>query len=334
MEKKLVANKAVIVNPQGKILLVRDAGKFDHTQALGKWDFPGGRMDALESPQEGLLRELKEEVGFDPHQVHIQQPLQIGFWGMGGDIQQNPVVGIFYLVRLLGEVEIVLSEEHTEFFWFDPKQTIPNDVWPRVSEAIEAYRRQEGIAVASDAQVKGYQGYGLIQLFTGNGKGKTTAALGEVLRAVGAGKKVGIVFFDKGGETHYFERKMIDQIEGIDYVATGRDRIDPVTGRFDFSIQEIDKQEGKRGLEEIRRMFKEGCDLVVMDEINSSADLGIVSIEEVLSVLDEKPKQTELIMTGRNAPEAFLTRAHLVTEMRLRKHYFYSGVKAREGLDY
>ncbi len=185
-----------------------------------------------------------------------------------------------------------------------------------------------------DTRIKGRQGYGLIQLFTGNGKGKTTAALGEALRAVGAGKKVGIVFFDKGGETHYFERKMIDQIKGIDYIATGRDRIDPVTERFDFSIQEIDKQEGKRGLEEIRRMFKEGYDLVVMDEINSSTDLSIVSIEEVLSVLDDKPQQTELIMTGRNAPETFLTRAHLVTEMRLRKHYFYSGVKAREGLDY
>src|SRR3989338_9585679 len=121
-----------------------------------------------------------------------------------------------------------------------------------------------------DTRIKGRQGYGLIQLFTGNGKGKTTAALGEALRAAGAGKKVGIVFFDKGGETHYFERKMIDQIEGIEYVATGRDRIDPVTGRFDFSIQEIDLREAARGLQEVRRMFEEKYDVVVMDEINST----------------------------------------------------------------
>ena len=108
MEKKFVANKAVIVNPQGKILLVRDARKFDHTQTPGKWDFPGGRMDALESPQEGLLRELKEELGFEYHQIHVQQPLHIGFWGIRGDIQNNPIVGIFYLVLFLGVVEIVL----------------------------------------------------------------------------------------------------------------------------------------------------------------------------------------------------------------------------------
>jgi len=185
-----------------------------------------------------------------------------------------------------------------------------------------------------DTRIKGRQGYGLIQLFIGNGKGKTTAALGEALRAVGAGKKVGIVFFDKGGETHYSERKMIDVIPGLDYIATGRDRIDPITQRFDFSIQEIDKQEGKRGLQEVCRMFKEPYDLIVMDEINSSTDLHIVSLEEVLAVLDAKPETLELIMTGRNAPQAFLDRAHLITEMSLKKHYFYSGVKAREGLDY
>ncbi|OGV47703.1 MAG: hypothetical protein A2017_17625 [Lentisphaerae bacterium GWF2_44_16] len=174
----------------------------------------------------------------------------------------------------------------------------------------------------------------MIQLFTGNGKGKTTAALGEALRAVGAGKKVGIVFFDKGGEMHYSERKMIDSISGMDYIVTGRDRIDPITQKFDFSIQEIDKQEGRRGLQEVRRMFKEGYDLIVMDEINSSTDLKIVCLEDVLVLLDEKPETIELIMTGRNAPQEFFDHAHLVTEMSLKKHYFYSGVKAREGLDY
>jgi cob(I)alamin adenosyltransferase len=185
-----------------------------------------------------------------------------------------------------------------------------------------------------DERIKGRQGYGLIQLFTGNGKGKTTASLGEAIRASGAGKRVGIVYFDKGGETHYSERKIIESVDGIDYVATGRDRIDPVSGRFDFSIQEIDRTEAARGLEEVRRMFSEGYDLVIMDEINSTTDLGMVSVDSVLSLLDEKPESTELILTGRNAPQEFIDRAHLVTEMKLKKHYFYSGVKAREGIDY
>lgn len=184
-----------------------------------------------------------------------------------------------------------------------------------------------------DERIKGRQGFGLVQVFTGNGKGKTTASLGEAIRAVGAGKKAGIVFFDKGGETHYSERAVFDRL-GIPYVATGRDRIDPVSGRFDFSIQPIDMEEARRGIGAARAMFSEEYDLIVLDEINSTTDLGMIAVEDVLALLDEKPERTELVLTGRNAPDAFLERAHLVTEMRLRKHYFYSGVQAREGLDY
>ncbi|PJA45421.1 cob(I)yrinic acid a,c-diamide adenosyltransferase [Candidatus Uhrbacteria bacterium CG_4_9_14_3_um_filter_50_9] len=185
-----------------------------------------------------------------------------------------------------------------------------------------------------DHRIKGRQGYGLIQLFTGHGKGKTTAALGVVIRALGAGKRVGIVYFDKGGDTHYSERKILDQLAGVTYVATGRDRIHPVTGQFDFSIQEIDREEAHRGLHEVEKMLHEGYDLIVMDEINSTTNLGMVSEEEVLALLDQQPDTLELVLTGRDAPQTFLDRAHLVTEMNLKKHYFYSGVQAREGIDY
>jgi len=177
-----------------------------------------------------------------------------------------------------------------------------------------------------------YHGFGLIQIFTGDGKGKTTAALGEALRAVAIGKKVGIIFFDKGGE-HYSERKVLDKL-GIFYLATGRDRIDPNNGRFDFSIQDVDREEAERGLKEVKRLFEEEFDLVVLDEINSTTSLGMLIEEDVLRLIDSKPEKTELILTGRNAPESFIKKAHLVTEMQLVKHYFYSGVKAREGLDY
>ncbi len=187
--------------------------------------------------------------------------------------------------------------------------------------------------IKADKSIKGFQGYGLVQVITGHGKGKTTSSLGLSIRAAGAGKKVGIVYFDKGGNTHYSERKILDEIDQIDYVVTGRDRISE-NGRFDFSITDVDKSEGQRGLVAVREMFEKGYDLIVMDEINSSADLGLVSVEEVLSIIKNKPEKTELVLTGRDVHQDIIDKAHLVTEMKLKKHYFYSGVKAREGIDY
>jgi len=182
-----------------------------------------------------------------------------------------------------------------------------------------------------DERIKGRKGFGLIQVFTGNGKGKTTAALGEAVRAVGVGKRVGIVFFDKGG-THYAERSVLTKL-GVEWIATGRDRID-AEGRFDFSINDVDRVEARRGAEAAERMFRSGYDLVVLDELNSTTSLGILRLDDALRLIDQKPGQTELIITGRNAPAEVLERAHLVTDMTLVRHYFYSGVPAREGLDY
>jgi len=177
---------------------------------------------------------------------------------------------------------------------------------------------------------------GLIQIFTGDGKGKTTAALGEAVRAVGAGKRVAIVYFDKGG-SHYSERKTLKECfsGSIDFVATGRDRIDPHTGRFDFSLTQEDQDEAKKGLEQTQSFLHDGLhDLVILDEINSTAHLGMISIEDVCALLDHKPEHIEIILTGRHAPEAFLDRAHLITDVRMVKHYFYAGINAREGLDW
>lgn len=186
-----------------------------------------------------------------------------------------------------------------------------------------------------DERIKGRQGYGLIQLIHGHGKGKTTAALGQAVRCAGAGKRVLIVYFDKGGTSHYSERCIIDQIEGIDYVATGRDRIDPVTNRFDFSITDEDRAEAAKGIEVAKAAMTSGeYDLVILDEINSTQNLGMLSVDSVLDALQSKTEMTEVILTGRNPAQEFLDAAHLVTEMQLQRHYFYSGVPAREGLDF
>ncbi|MBT4857410.1 cob(I)yrinic acid a,c-diamide adenosyltransferase [Candidatus Uhrbacteria bacterium] len=192
--------------------------------------------------------------------------------------------------------------------------------------------KQQPIA---DKRILGRQGYGLIQLIHGHGKGKTTAALGQAIRCAGSGRKVTIVYFDKGGNDHYFERLALDKIENIDYFVTGRDRIDPVNGRFDFSITDIDKKEASRGLELTRGFLTSGeYSLVILDEINSTTDLGMLDSKLVLDALAQKNEDVEVILTGRDPCPEFLEAAHLITESKLERHYFYSGVKAREGLDF
>lgn len=177
--------------------------------------------------------------------------------------------------------------------------------------------------------------WGLIQVFTGNGKGKTTAALGTAIRAVSQGKKVAIVYFDKGG-AHYSERKMIrERFPEIEFVATGLDRIDPVTGRFRFGVLPKDVAEAERGFRHAREFITNGMyDLVVLDEVNTTMTLGMLSVEPVLALLREKPNHVEVICTGRTAPDELKEIADLVTDMTLVKHYFYHGIPAREGLDY
>ncbi|HBK35014.1 hypothetical protein A2239_02550 [Candidatus Uhrbacteria bacterium RIFOXYA2_FULL_40_9] len=174
---------------------------------------------------------------------------------------------------------------------------------------------------------------GLIQVFTGDGKGKTTAALGEVVRSIGTKKKIAVVYFDKGGDVHYSERSVLETL-GVTIVVTGRDRIDPETGRFDFSVTKQDKEEAQRGLKETRQLFEKGYDVMMLDELVTSVAIGLLEEDEVLDLLLRKPERTELILTGRHATENLMEKADLVTEMRMIKHYYTKGVSAREGLDY
>lgn len=177
---------------------------------------------------------------------------------------------------------------------------------------------------------------GLIQVYTGNGKGKTTAALGTALRAVAEGMRVAIVHFDKGG-AHYSERSLIAaRFPEVELHATGLDRIDPVTNRFRFGVTPEDQAEAERGLALVRDLFKRSAppDVVILDEINTTVTLGMLAEAAALEVLRDKPADTELILTGRTAPESFKEMADLVSDVNLVKHYFYRGVPARYGLDY
>ena len=184
--------------------------------------------------------------------------------------------------------------------------------------------------------------WGKIQVFTGDGKGKTTAALGTTIRALAKGKKVAIVYFDKGG-THYSEREFLDWLKDqkypsggeITFVATGLDRIDPETGRFRFGVLSEDRAEAERGLTAAAKIIQSGeYDLVVLDEISTTISLGMLDDGPVVKLLKEKPKTLEVICTGRNASPEIIEMADLVTEMKMIKHYYNRGLPAREGLDY
>ncbi len=181
-------------------------------------------------------------------------------------------------------------------------------------------------------ELRRYERVLMIQLYTGDGKGKTTAALGLVLRAVGAGgKRVAIIQFDKGGE-RYSERKTLERFPEVKVFVTGLDRRE---GKgFRMGVTDEDKQEGERGLVILDDVLKQNFDLIVLDEINTSTSLGIVAEQRVLDILKNRPESTEIILTGRNAPQSFVDLADLVSEVKMIKHYFFKGVSAREGLDY
>ena len=169
---------------------------------------------------------------------------------------------------------------------------------------------------------------GLIQIYTGNGKGKTTAALGLALRAAGRDKKTLIVQFMKKWD--YGELHSIKKITQISIKTFGtKDFV------YKGKAKEIDYQEA-------RKAFKEGVDgalsaeydIVIFDELNVALDFGLLEIEEVINFLKNKPKDVEIVITGRNAPLELIELADLVTEMQEIRHPFQKGVNARIGIEY
>jgi len=167
---------------------------------------------------------------------------------------------------------------------------------------------------------------GYIQVYTGDGKGKTTAAIGLAVRAACAGLKVFVGQFLKGMESSEVKIREFLPIEIVLY-GNGkfvRDPADPEHRRL--------AQEGLRDAKE--RLSSGKYDLVVLDEFNVAIHLGLLSREEVEDLLDSKPEHVELVITGRYAPNWLIERADLVTEMREVKHYFQRGVTARRGIEY
>lgn len=167
---------------------------------------------------------------------------------------------------------------------------------------------------------------GYIQVYTGNGKGKTTAALGITLRSICAGNKVFFGQFMKGQD--YSEKKAVQLLPGLTMEQFGGPCF------LNGAPTEKDISDAKAGLERMREVLSSGeYDLVVFDEINTTCFFKLVAVNEVLEVLDLKPEKTEVVLTGRYAPQEIMDRADLVTEMKEIKHYYNAGVDARVGIE-
>lgn len=170
---------------------------------------------------------------------------------------------------------------------------------------------------------------GYIQVYTGNGKGKTTAALGLALRAAGHGLRTYIGQFLKGqayGEL--LAARKLDPLITIEQF--GRKGFVHVTGNPD----EEDIRRVRSGLEKCRRAMLSGrFAIIVLDEINVALHFRLLEEKDVLGFLDRKPADVEVVLTGRYAPASLLRRADLVTEMKEKKHYYALGVRARRGIE-
>lgn len=170
---------------------------------------------------------------------------------------------------------------------------------------------------------------GIVQVYTGDGKGKTTAAFGLAVRAVGHGKRVMIIQFMKG-DASYGEIKAVRKYLPIRLEQTG-------TPNFvdKYNPAEEDLAEAKRGLELARQAMTGGeYDLIILDEINVAMDFNLLSVESVLELLKQRPAPVDLVLTGRYAPQSIREEADLVSEVMEVKHPYMKGIPAREGIEF
>jgi len=169
---------------------------------------------------------------------------------------------------------------------------------------------------------------GYIQVYTGNGKGKTTAAFGLALRAAGAGMKVFIGQFVKGKS--YNENVAIARhLKNITVNQYGLDCFIVNTPTDD------DIKAAEKGLGEMGKIIQKGKhDMVIMDEVSIALYYKLIDIKDLLEIIKNKPEHVELVLTGRYVPQELIEKADLVTEMKEIKHYYRKGIEARKGIEY
>ena len=200
---------------------------------------------------------------------------------------------------------------------------------------------------------------GQIHIYTGDGKGKTTAALGIALRAIGQGLKVSLIQFMKGGaytgefisaknflpnleiiqfgrpclkEQKQLKLKNLYLESSFDFI---REEIECGDCRYCFLNDEVQKDYVEKAFKKTYEIINQDQHhLVILDEINLALSYGFLETERVVALLQNKPKNVEIILTGRNAPPELIKVADLVTEMKMHKHYYNEGTPARRGIEY
>jgi cob(I)alamin adenosyltransferase len=167
----------------------------------------------------------------------------------------------------------------------------------------------------------------MIQVYTGNGKGKTTAALGLALRAAGSGLKVYIAQFCKG--RNYGELHTLKKIKNIKIEQLG------TTCFIKKTPSPKDVAKAKNGLEKAKKIIAAKVyDVVILDELNIALALGLLQLKDILGLIKKAPRKTELVLTGRYAHPKLLKAADLVSEIKEKKHYYQGGIKARKGIEF
>jgi cob(I)alamin adenosyltransferase len=168
---------------------------------------------------------------------------------------------------------------------------------------------------------------GYVHILTGNGKGKTTAAIGLAIRAAGAGMKIFLGQFIKKGE--YSEIKALRRFDDLITVEQFG------LGRFTHKKPKLeDIKAAQKGLERVKQVFATAqYDMVILDEANVAVKFGLFTVQELLGLIINKPYELELIITGRSASPRIIEMADIVTELNARKHYYDRGTKARLGIE-
>ena len=173
---------------------------------------------------------------------------------------------------------------------------------------------------------------GLVIVYTGNGKGKTTAALGMELRAIGYDHKVCMLQFIKGS-WHYGEMDSSKKLEpNFELIAVGKGFVGILDDNSPREEHEKYAAEAVRICRE--KIFSEKYDVIILDEVNYAITLGLIDVQEIIKIIKEKPSELDLVLTGRDVKEEIVELADLVTEMKEIKHPFKSGIKAKKGIDF
>ena len=176
--------------------------------------------------------------------------------------------------------------------------------------------------------------HGYIQVYTGDGKGKTTASLGLAMRALGRCWKVLIIMFMKGGddygELNSFRNLSPKIARNLTIIQAGSDKI-----VYQNNKTENDENIVKEGWELAKKAIKnDEYNLIILDEANIAIDMGFIDLQEMIAVLKSKPEDMEIVLTGRNARQEIIDIAHLVSEIKPVKHYWDTGIVARKGIEY